>query len=217
MYLSNRDIRWAIERGILIVDPRSEAMGMGYDETAIDLHLDNIDEVKVWDIARFEEDQRVHGARGPELHLGRFDYGAFSRKYLVDPPEEARDEEARAVQLVCRRAQQIIVKPGGFLLWTTKEHVGTPSTNPNLISFVNAKSTRARTGVVVHFTAPTIHANWQGKIVLEIANHGPFHFILEENAVIAQLTVATISSPPDVTLKKGPSLTAGQRHATGEA
>ncbi len=60
-----------------------------------------------------------------------------------------------------------------------------------------------------------IHAGWQGKIVLEIANHGPFHFVLQENDVIAQLTVAMISSPPDVTLKKGVSLTAGQTHATG--
>lgn len=41
MYLSNRDIRWAIDRGTLIVDPRPEALGAGYDETAIDLHLDN--------------------------------------------------------------------------------------------------------------------------------------------------------------------------------
>ncbi len=88
-------------------------------------------------------------------------------------------------------------------------------TAAHVISFVNAKSTRARTGVIVHFTAPTIHANWQGKIVLDIANHGPFHFVLEENDVIAQLTVAMISSPPDERLKKGSSLTAGQGHATG--
>ncbi len=79
-----------------------------------------------------------------------------------------------------------------------------------------AQAGSARTGIIVHFTAPTIHTSWQGKIVPEIANHGPFHFVLEENAVIAQLTVATISSPPDMILKKGPSLTAGQSHASGE-
>ena len=60
-----------------------------------------------------------------------------------------------------------------------------------------------------------IHAGWEGKITLEVANHGPFHFVLEENAVITQLTVATISSPPDLNLKLGTSQTAGQEHASG--
>jgi dCTP deaminase len=109
----------------------------------------------------------------------------------------------------------VIVKPGGFVLWTTKERVGTPLTNPRFIAFVNAKSTRARAGLVVHLTAPTIHAGWNGKITLEIANLGDFHFVLEENDVIAQVTIATISSPPDLTLKLGRSQTAGQSHVTG--
>jgi deoxycytidine triphosphate deaminase len=64
-------------------------------------------------------------------------------------------------------------------------------------------------------TAPTIHAGWEGKITLEIANHGPFHFVLEENDVIAQLTVAHITSTPDLKLKETPSQTAGQSHVTG--
>jgi hypothetical protein len=40
MYLSNRDIKWAIDCGKLIVDPRPEACEppKGYDETGIDLH-----------------------------------------------------------------------------------------------------------------------------------------------------------------------------------
>jgi hypothetical protein len=43
----------------------------------------------------------------------------------------------------------------------------------------------------------------------------PFHFILEENDVVAQLTVAAISSPPDLSLRQGASQTAGQSHVTG--
>jgi deoxycytidine triphosphate deaminase len=104
----------------------------------------------------------------------------------------------------------------GFLLWATKEWIGTPVKNPELICFVNAKSTRARTGIIVHFTAPTIHAGWEGKITLEIANFGPFHLVLQENDVIAQLTVATISSAPDLTLKVGRSMTAQQVDVTGK-
>jgi dCTP deaminase len=89
------------------------------------------------------------------------------------------------------------------------------ATNPGLICFVDGKSTRARTCLLVHLTAPTIHAGWRGKIVLKIANLGPFHFVLQENDVIAQLTVAMVVSPPDLTLKTAESATAGQRHVTG--
>jgi dCTP deaminase len=217
MFLSNRDIRWAIDCQQLIVEPRPEESGLGYDETSIDLHLDEVQEARIWDVESFARKQAESGAKGPELHLGRFAYGRFSEDYLIDPPEEAGDDGERARQLVCRRGRQVIVKPGGFLLWTTKERVGTPPTNPRLISFVNAKSTRARTGLIVHMTAPTIHAGWEGKITLEIANSGPFHFVLEENDVISQLTVAYITSTPDLALKKLNSQTAGQTHVSGSA
>jgi dCTP deaminase len=217
MFLSNRDIHWAIECGQFVVDPRPEALGLGYDETSIDLHLDEVKEAKIWNVEAFVKEQSRSEGRGPELHLGRFLWGEFSGRYLIDPPEEAADDAMRSNQLVCRRGPQVIVKPGGFVLWTTRERVGTPPTNPRLISFVNAKSTRARTGLVVHMTAPTIHAGWEGKITLEIANHGPFHFVLEANDVIAQLTVAYITSTPDLKLKLAPSQTAGQSHVTGES
>jgi dCTP deaminase len=82
---------------------------------------------------------------------------------------------------------------------------------------VDGKSTRARTGILVHLTAPTIHAGWSGKIVLEIANLGPFHFVLREDDVIAQLTVATVSSPPDLSLRVEESVTAGQAHVHGRS
>jgi deoxycytidine triphosphate deaminase len=211
MYLSNRDIKWAIERGKLIVRPRPEEIGCGYDETSIDLHLDTVEEAKIWDATALTGDMATHGVRRPEVHLGEFIYGRFAGQYLVPPPQENRNE----LQPVCRRGDQVIVRPGGFLLWPTREWIGTPSTNPELICFVNAKSTRARTGLLVHLTAPTIHAGWEGKILLEIANLGPFDFILRENDAIAQLTVATISSATDLNLKIGESATHGQESARG--
>lgn len=47
MFLSNRDIRWAIERRKLIVDPRPEEFNVGYDETSIDLHLDRVEQAQM--------------------------------------------------------------------------------------------------------------------------------------------------------------------------
>jgi dCTP deaminase len=90
-----------------------------------------------------------------------------------------------------------------------------PHRHPELICFLNAKSTEARTGLLVHFTAPTIHAGWSGKVTLEISNLGPFTFVLREDDALAQLTVATISSAPDLFLKKGKSKTQGQTDPSG--
>lgn len=39
MYLSDRDIRWAVEKGTLIIEPSSKV-----DPTSIDLHLDGVEE-----------------------------------------------------------------------------------------------------------------------------------------------------------------------------
>jgi dCTP deaminase len=212
MYLSNRDIKWAIKCGKLIVTPPPEEFGAGYDETSIDLHLDAVDQAKIWNAVALTAVEAEHGAKGPEVYLGTFNWGKFSEKYLIQPPEE----DGTRNQTDCRRGEQVIVRTGGFLLWATKEWVGTPTKNPELICFVNAKSTRARTGLLVHLTAPTIHAGWEGKIYLEIANLGPFDFILRENDAIAQLTVASISSATDLDLRVGESVTRGQNSTGGK-
>lgn len=96
MYLSGRDIKWAIECGKLIVEPPPEFFGAGYDETSIDLHLDAIDQgARVWDIEGYETDVRrpMEGrgisSRAPnELRLGTFDFKVISGRYLTDIPEE---------------------------------------------------------------------------------------------------------------------------------
>src|SRR5215203_939276 len=74
MYLSNRDIKWALEQGNLIIDPDEGNTATGYDTTSIDLHLGDITQVKVWDIAKFAKQHSMSGG-GPELHLGKFKWG----------------------------------------------------------------------------------------------------------------------------------------------
>jgi dCTP deaminase len=233
MYLSNRDIQWAIECGKLIVDPPPEVYEAGYDETSIDLHLDSLEQgARVWDIEAYNRDlQRAVEGRGistaslNELRLGTFDFKVISGKYLTAVPTEPPRGSPNPPLVFCRNRGEVIVRRFGFLLWTTKEKVGTPvldrespkaaQRHPELICFVNAKSSQARTGILVHFTAPTIHAGWAGKITLEITNLGPFDFVLRENDTIAQLTVATISSAPDLSLKKSKSRTQAQVDPSG--
>jgi deoxycytidine triphosphate deaminase len=154
------------------------------------------------------------GIDDPVLNVGslHYDYGQLSTKYLVSPPKLVPDGPR---QPVCRRGGEVLLRPGGFLLWQTKERVGTPRLDPRYIAFVDGKSTRARTGLLVHMTAPTIHAGWDGNITLEIANLGPFTFGLRENDVIAQITVAMISSSPSKTHADAKSSTIGQEHVEG--
>src|SRR5271154_1157221 len=97
MYLSGRDIKWAIECGKLIVDPPPEHFGSGYDETSIDLHLDSIDQgARVWNIEAYNSDiQNAIAGRGistrspNELRLGTFDFKVISGKYLTEIPAES--------------------------------------------------------------------------------------------------------------------------------
>jgi len=212
MYLSGRDIKWAIDCGRLIVRPRPEELGpeYGYDETSIDLHLDHVREAKVWDVAKLMDSEDARGNNAPEVKIARVSLKKFAARYL----RPVSDDTSQPVFL---RGSEVVVKPNGFLLWQTREWVETPKKNPGLICFVDGKSTRARTGIVVHLTAPTIHSGWGGHITLEIANLGPFHFVLHENDSIAQLTVAMIAGPPDVSLKTGVSATQGQTDVSGGA
>lgn len=207
MYLSDRDLAWALECQKLVFNPPPEK----FDPTSIDLHLDTINYAKVWDIEAYRKNEKVSGRSRPELRIGKYVLGDFGDKYLVSPPKY--DEHGS--DLVTKRDNQVIVRQGGFLLWQTREVVGTnPDRNADLICFVDGKSTRARAGILVHLTAPTIHATWNGKITLEIVNLGPFDLVLEEGDVVAQLTVAKVSSPP-ARGAQGTSVTFGQDSVTG--
>ena len=207
MYLSDREMEYAIKCGRLIVEPPTKI-----GPTSIDLHLDKVEQARIWDIGKYRQHNRDHGHPDTEIRISTYNYGQMSRLYHAPVPPDGRDVK------VFRRDRQIVVRPTGFVLWQTKEVVGTPTDEADLILFIDGKSTRtARTGVLVHFTAPTIHAGWAGQVTLEIANFGPFDIVLQEDDVIAQVTVATVSSIPKVSMEKAGSTTLGQRNVGGGA
>jgi dCTP deaminase len=206
MYLSDRDLRLALDSHQLIVDPLPPEI----DTTSIDLHLDTIEKAQVWDVAAFVRQQEDAGAP-PIVGVGRFNYRAFAERFAVPVPAEVM---AGPDAKVYREGSRVIIKPGGFFLWQTHEKVGTPEIDPRLICFLNGKSSRARIGLVVHMTAPTIHAGWWGQVTLEIANLGPFTLALQAGDAIAQIVVAAISSPP-LKMKGTRSIAIGQRNVAG--
>ena len=84
MYLSDRDLGWAIHCGRLIVEPKPDKI----DSTSIDLHLDSVDQAKIWNIDAFRDSGEIEGHEPLELRIGRFNYRRFSAKYLRSPPAD---------------------------------------------------------------------------------------------------------------------------------
>jgi dCTP deaminase len=85
--------------------------------------------------------------------------------------------------------------PGAFVLAWTAETVHLPVTS-RFAARVEGKSALARLGLVVHLTAPTIHAGYKGQIQLEMINFGPNEIILDVGMPICQLIFeATLGTP----------------------
>ena len=61
MFLSDRDLLWAIRNRLLIVDEPSPGAPHVMGATSIDLHLDDVEQAKVWDIASLRAHNRTHG------------------------------------------------------------------------------------------------------------------------------------------------------------
>jgi len=61
------------------------------------------------------------------------------------------------------------LEPGGFVLAQTLERVYIP---PDLVGFVEGRSSWARIGVTIHVTAPKIDPGFNAAITLEMANFG---------------------------------------------
>lgn len=103
---------------------------------------------------------------------------------------------------------------GKFILARTNEKVEFPiSGNEFYSARVEGKSSLARCGILVHFTAPTIHAGFSGTITLEIINLGPQPFLLKPGMFICQLIIEEVKGLP----ASAPSQFHGQSSAVGLA
>ncbi len=86
---------------------------------------------------------------------------------------------------------------GKFVLARTREQVDFPiSGNEFYSARVEGKSSLARCGILVHFTAPTIHAGFAGTITLEIINLGPQTFLLKPDMFVCQLIIEEVKGMP---------------------
>ncbi|WP_339910039.1 dCTP deaminase [Symmachiella dynata] len=97
--------------------------------------------------------------------------------------------------------QPYTLKQGKFILAKTRETIELPMQDPGsgarcLAARIEGKSSRARLGLLVHFTAPTVHPGFSGTLTLEIINLGPAKILLSPGVAIAQLIVEEVVGIP---------------------
>lgn len=178
MILSDVGIREAIAAGDVEIDPIPD--DDQFTPSSIDLYLGG--GFKVWDGRRLT----VPGLT-PTLDLAVQNYQATAAGYLIDA---SLDSEGA-----------FTLPPGQFVLAVTREKVNLRR-SARLAARVEGRSSMARLGLVVHLTAPTIHAGFSGTVTLEMVNFGPFHLRLVPNQTrVCQLIFEQLSQEPAQDLK----------------
>lgn len=178
MILSRAEIRHAIESRSIIVEPAPESEQ--YSTTSLDLRLGegfhSWDKEQMAELTQAGIDYSLDASR-----LGRFSY--LGRRFLV--PLETDNEGC------------YIIRPGEFVLGITHEWIELPL-EAGIAARVEGRSTLARMGLVVHLTAPTIHAGWEGRITLEMVNLGGWPIKLRPRELrICQLVFERVGEFPD--------------------
>ncbi len=178
MILSNTSIQAALDKKWLVIDPEpsprrkfADNENCPYATSAVDLRLGN-------EVAFFKEGLPI------TIDLRR---GGFTDLFV--PNSETR---------TITPDQPYVLQPGKLVLGKTLERVELPliSDKPCLAARVEGKSSYARCGLLVHFTAPTIHAGFRGTITLELINLGPIPIQLTPGAPICQLIIEQVDGIP---------------------
>jgi dCTP deaminase len=125
--------------------------------------------------------------------------GGVQRFTLVDPahPDFKADAAIRALTKNedIDPAKGYPLDPGILILGWTREFLDLKQSR--LAARVEGKSSLARLGLSIHLTAPIIHAGFQGRIRLEIVNHGHHPIILRPDMRICQLIFEQTFGTPD--------------------
>ena len=178
MILSNRAIHEALDNGWLRIEPEPMPRRLGegpgkcpYQTSAVDLRLGP-------EIAYFKEGIPA------QIDMRKGDFNA-----LFGPQSDTRQMSDD---------QPYVLRPGKLVLGKTLERVELPLVegSPCLAARVEGKSSYARCGLLVHFTAPTVHAGFGGTITLELINLGPLDIALYPNMPICQLIVEQVHGVP---------------------
>ncbi len=171
MILTDREIKIAIDRRLIVIDPRPE--DRAFSSTSVDLRLDSV-------ISLYKEAQ-------PGLDK------------IVDSGVAGFNQEAVVADLTDRveiGTDGFVLYPRRLALAWTREYVDL-KLDARVAARVEGKSSLARLGLGVHMTAPTIHAGFNGRIRLEMINHGTIPIRLRSGMQICQLIFEQTLGTPD--------------------
>jgi dCTP deaminase len=170
MILSDRGIEQAIKNGHIRIHPPPDPSQ--FDSSSLNLRVG--DDFRIWS-PHLRTDHTDHGVNLDSINLS--DLIAFT-------------EPLHPVRGV------VTIEPEAFVLIRTLEHITLP-VEGKLAARVEGRSKQARLGMTAHITAPTIHAGFGGKIVLEIENFGPWGLRIKPNeSRVCQLIFEKVSTMP---------------------
>jgi len=178
MILSNVSIHEALDKKWLVIDPEPrprhrdcDTSSCPYQTSAVDLRLAN-------EIRYFKDDLAF------VIDLRR---GSFADLFTQNSVRHTITEE-----------QPFELKPLRMVLGRTCETIKLPILRDGtcLAGRIEGKSSYSRCGLLVHFTAPTIHAGFRGTITLELINLGPIPIMLHPDTPICQLIVEQVHGTP---------------------
>ena len=181
MILSNTALFEALNNGRLVIrpEPKPRTKGLGDDYCPYDTHS-------------------VDLSLGSELSVPN-DATPFVYN-LALPGELATLIAATSTRKLTLKDQPYLLMPNRFILGRTAEWVELPISRdeavPSLAARIEGKSSRARCGLLVHFTAPTVHPGFRGTLTLEMIDLGPAPFALVPGMPIAQLIVEEVRGIP---------------------
>lgn len=112
------------------------------------------------------------------------------RTITVDPQPQPRQIQPASLEL--RIAENVLLKPGEFLLSYTEEVV---TLGPTVAAQLNGKSSLARLGLMIHSTGGWIDPGFTGQIVLELKNIGNAAIHLTNRPLVAQLIFHPLATP----------------------
>lgn len=172
--LTDREIRLALDQKTLIIDPPPSEEA--FASTSVDLTLDpTLSEFKDSPVDR-------------HFDPGRKGY----------PLEAVLADETKQILIVDTEPNEkpYYLKPRRLILGWTCEYVDLRK-SPRLAARVEGKSSLGRLGLGIHVTAPTIHAGFNGRIRLEIINHGHLPIRLRSGMKICQLIFEQTLGTPE--------------------
>lgn len=98
-------------------------------------------------------------------------------------------------EIVIPEGESFFLHPGELALASTLEVITLP---PDLVGWLDGRSSLARLGLMVHVTAHRIDPGWHGQIVLEIFNSGKLPLALRPRMDICAINFETLSSPVEL-------------------